>query len=86
MHAYKRLNSFTVLLPNEMLDLGWVWIAMKRKKNVHLRFFYGFHALFIRPTSTDFNKFFFKIGFHGTIYTFKNYFAIVFQLLAINSF
>ena len=28
----------------------------------------------------DFNKFFFKIGSHGTIYTFKNYFATEFSI------
>ena len=32
------------------------------------------------PVSTDFNKFFFKTGSHGTIHTFKNHFATVFSV------
>ena len=35
-------------------------------------------ALFMRPVSTDFSKFFFKIGSHGIIHIFKNYFTIIF--------
>ena len=30
----------------------------------------------------EFNKFCFKTGSHGTIYTFKNYFAIVFSTIS----
>ena len=50
----------------------------------------GSRALFMRPTSTIFNNFFFKPGSHGIIYTFKNYFIIVFlvfnfQFSAISS-
>ena len=52
----------------------------EKEKNACLRFFCGSHALFTRPTSTDFSKFFFKIGSHGTIHTFKNYFATVFSV------
>ena len=40
----------------------------------------GSHTLFTRPTSTEFNKIFIKTGFHSTIHTFKNYFAIVFSV------
>ena len=32
----------------------------------------------MRPVSTDFIKFFFKIRSYGTIHTFKNYFVTVF--------
>ena len=46
------------------------------------RFLCGSHALFIRPTSTDFSKFFFKTGSHGTIHTFKNYFTTVFSVFS----
>ena len=45
--------------------------------------FCGFCALFIGSASTFSQKNKFKTGSHGTIYTFKNYFVIVF--LVINS-
>ena len=45
-----------------------------------LTFFCGFHALFIGLTRTNFSKFFFKIGSHSSIHTFKNYFATVFSV------
>ena len=35
-------------------------------------------ALFTDPQISLFNNFFIKNGFYGIIYTFKNYFAIVF--------
>ena len=47
-----------------------------------LHFLVGSCALFTGPAGTEKYKSSFKIGFHGIIYTFKNYFAIVF--LAIN--
>ena len=47
-----------------------------------LRFLCGFCALFMGPVSMDFSKFFFKTGSHGTIHTFKNYFAIVFSIFS----
>ena len=34
------------------------------------------------PTSTLFSKIFIKIGFHDTIYTYKNYFATVFSVFS----
>ena len=46
------------------------------------RFLCGSHALFIRPTSTDFSKFFFKTGSHGTIHIFKNYFTTMFSVFS----
>ena len=49
-----------------------------------LRFFCGSCALFIGPTSTDFSKFFFKIGSHDTIHIFKNYFTIVFSIFSFH--
>ena len=47
-----------------------------------LHFFPGSHTLFTGPVSTEFSKFFFKIGSQGIIYTFKNYFAIVFSVIS----
>ena len=38
----------------------------------------GSHALFTDPQISLFSIFFIKNGSHGTIYTFKNYFATVF--------
>ena len=38
--------------------------------------------LFTRLTSMEFSNFFFKIRSHGTIHTFKNYFAIVFSVFS----
>ena len=36
--------------------------------------------LFTRFTSTEFSKIFIKTESHGTIYTFKNYFVIIFSI------
>ena len=65
--------------------IQYLWIALKTENSKHVRlpfFLYGSHTLFMGPTSTDFSKFFFKIGFHGTIYSFKNYFAIMFSVFS----
>ena len=62
------------------LILVWVWIALRIQFSVAFGVSCGSHALFMGPTSTDFNKISFKIGSHGTIYTFKNYFATVFLI------
>ena len=40
----------------------------------------GSRILFTRFTSTEFSKIFIKTESHGTIYTFKNYFVIVFSV------
>ena len=53
----------------------WDFIADAR-----LRFLCGSHTLFTKFASTFFNKNNFKIGFHSTIHTFKNYFIIVFSI------
>ena len=45
-------------------------------------FFVWSRALFTEPASTDFNKFFFKIGSHSTIHIFKNYFVTVFSVIS----
>ena len=39
-------------------------------------FISGSRALFMGPTNLFFTKTFIKSGSHGTIYTFKTYFAI----------
>ena len=59
-----------------------VWIALKRKVDVQLRFFCGSCALFTEPANTDFSKFFFKTRSHGTIHTFIIYFATVFLIFS----
>ena len=41
-------------------------------------FLVGFRVLFTRLASTEKYKSNYKIGFHNTIHTFKNYFAIIF--------
>ena len=38
------------------------------------------YALFMDPQITLFSNFFIKNGSHGTVYTFKNYFATVFSV------
>ena len=53
-------------------------------------FLVGFCVLFIKSVNIEKCKSNFKIGFHDTIHTFKNYFvtvflAISFQFSAINS-
>ena len=45
-------------------------------------FFFRSRILFTRLTSMEFSNFFFKIGSHGTIHTFKNYFIIVFSVFS----
>ena len=40
------------------------------------------HALFMDPQILLFSNFFIKNGFHGTIYTFKNYFTTVFSVFS----
>ena len=59
-----------------------VWIQNAFAFVLALCFLYGTCALFMKLASMDFNKFFFKIGSHGTIYTFKNYFATVFSVFS----
>ena len=61
-------------------NLVWVWIACFARYPCGCVFLCGSRALFTGPASTDFSKFFFKTGSHGTIHTFKNYFAIVFSV------
>ena len=57
-----------------------VWIAMCLRMCWHLRFLVGSCALFMRLASMKKYKSNFKIGFHDTIHTFKNYFAIAFSV------
>ena len=45
-------------------------------------FLYGYSVLFMGLANTFFSNFFFKIEFHGTIHTFKNYFTIVFSIFS----
>ena len=54
----------------------------KKETDARLHFFYGSHALFMGPASTDFSKFFFKIGSYSTIHTFINYFVTVFSVFS----
>ena len=44
--------------------------------------FYRSRALFTELTSTEFIRYNFKTGSHGTIHTFKNYFVIVFSIFS----
>ena len=62
--------------------LDWVWIVMKSNKTCVCVFFCESCALFTEFASMDFSKFFFKIGFHGIIHTFKNYFTTVFSVFS----
>ena len=50
---------------------------------VFIDFFYHEHYIYVLFTDSQislFNNFFIKNEFYGTIYTFKNYFAIVFSV------
>ena len=64
------------------LNLVYVWITLKTANMCVCVFLSGSRALFPGPTSTDFNKFFFKTRSHNTIHTVKNYFATVFSILS----
>ena len=61
-------------------DLVYVWIAFFSGRWAFTFNFCRFRALFMGPTSLKFSNFNFKIGSHGIIYTFKNYFATVFSV------
>ena len=56
------------------LDIACVfpWLAFA--------FLCGSRALFTKPASTYFSKFFFKTGSHDNIHTFKNYFTTMFSV------
>ena len=59
-------------------DLVYVWIVFFSGRCAFAFNFCRFRVLFMRPTSLKFSNFNFKTGSHDTIYTFKNYFVIVF--------
>ena len=63
-------------------EFVWVWIAMKSTMSAAAFKTCGSYALFTGSTSTFLSKFFFKIGSYGIIYTFKNYFAIMFSVFS----
>ena len=46
----------------------------------------GSGALFTGSTNIIFSNFFFKTGSHGTIYIFKNYFAIIFSVFSFQQY
>ena len=60
----------------------YVSIVLKSTFQQRFTFFSGSCALFMRLVGTFFSKNNFKTTFHGTIYTFKNYFAIVFLVFS----
>ena len=72
---YKHVTS-------KILYQVYVWIALKRKKICVWRFFCGSYTLFTGPANTESDKINFKIGSHGTIHTFKNYFATLFSTIS----
>ena len=69
----KKKTNHSLLKRLIKFDIVYVWIALKRKKK-------KLHLTFMGPISMEKRKFIFKIGFHDTIHTFKNYFAIVFSV------
>ena len=65
------------------LSLSLSLSLMKTKSTLRVRLrkclrFLASYALFTGPASTESGKYNFKIRSHGTIYTFKNYFVIMF--------
>ena len=54
----------------------------EKKKNLRLAFFCESRALFAGPANTESDKINFKIGSHGIIHTFKNYFAALFSTIS----
>ena len=78
LKKHRRAKGWVCRYPNSHLVLVWIQNAFVFVNG--LCFLCGSHALFTRPASTDFSKFFFKTGSHGTIHTFKNNFAIVFSV------
>ena len=66
----------------KIFDHGRVWITCFLRFLVPLRFLVGPWVLFVGPASTKKCKFNFKIGSHGTIHIFKNYFATMFTVFS----
>ena len=64
------------------LRLLFMYCSINSSCKVWLFYFFqpisAHRALFMDPQISLFNNFFIKNGFHGTIYTFKNYFATIF--------
>ena len=84
LKKHRRAKGWVCRYPNSHLVLVWIQNAFVFVNG--LCFLCGFHALFTRPASTDFSKFFFKMGSHGTIHTFKNNFAIMFSVFSNKQF
>ena len=70
LHAFVRLR------------LLFMYCSMNSSRKVWLFYFFqpisAYRVLFMDLQISFFNNFFIKNGSHGTIYTFKNYFATVF--------
>ena len=64
------------------LRLLFMYCSINNSCKVWLFYFFqpisAHRALFMDPQISLFSNFFIKNGFHGTIYTFKNYFATIF--------
>ena len=72
---------FYFLFLGKIICLLSVYLDCTKTEDLHICLFVcRSFVLFTRPISTNFSKFFFKIGSHGTIHTFKNYFATVFSV------
>ena len=77
----KRLTTLCyVMCTRATLRLGLD--CNEKQQTARLRFSYGSRALFTGSVITNFKEFFFKIGSHGTIHTFKNYFATMFSVFS----
>ena len=68
-------------ISNNFKNYGWVWIELKLTFCVCVQFS-GSCVLFTGSISTFSNKIFIKIGFNGTIHTFKNYFITIFLVFS----
>jgi len=85
---WKVAKILAVSTKNKTWDWDWLvfWFCLRldcTENESFLRLaFFVWCALFTGPASTNFNKFFFKIGSHGTIHTFKNCFAIMFSVFS----
>ena len=76
-YFFSRILGQILLLWLLFMHCAWT-VAAKFDLSKHFQPISAHHALCMDPQISFFNNFFIKNGSHGTIHTFKNYFAIVF--------
>ena len=82
LYVFQNTTNNTIQIPlsnRPYITKDWFGLHLKGKRCVFI-FLCGSHVLFIELINMNFSQFFFKIEYHSTIYTFKNYFVTVFSI------